>query len=359
MEIDLDILDRRIVIDDVCAWPNLTLMPNGDVVATIWNQPCHGHWEGSSECWASENGGVTWAYRGTPAPHKPTENRHDVGGGPAKNGDLVIMCSGKSDRPKPPADPAAESYTRSLTAGHYRTRTLAYIKARGKDEAHLLPPLLSRSADGGRTWDIREDALPPKREGGELIPHGDLETAADGALCQSVYTETIRPSRTYILRSDDDGYTWSPPTLLAEGFNECDILHLGDGEWLAACRREGGASNHLFRSRDDGHTWAHEEMLAPNGTSAVNLMRLADERVVFTSGDRSVNRRGIDVRVSLDERGQRWSIPHRLKHIDAYTDSGYPSTVQLPDGRLVTAYYAGEDGAYRRYHMGVVLWRIR
>jgi Na+/melibiose symporter-like transporter len=36
----------NIAIDNVCAWPNLTKLPDGAIIATIFNQPCHGLWEG-------------------------------------------------------------------------------------------------------------------------------------------------------------------------------------------------------------------------------------------------------------------------------------------------------------------------
>ena len=39
-----------VAIDNVCAWPNLTLMPNGEIAAVIFNEPCHGTWEGDVEC---------------------------------------------------------------------------------------------------------------------------------------------------------------------------------------------------------------------------------------------------------------------------------------------------------------------
>ena len=35
-------MERYVAIDDVCAWPNLTLMPDGAIVATIFNQPTSG-----------------------------------------------------------------------------------------------------------------------------------------------------------------------------------------------------------------------------------------------------------------------------------------------------------------------------
>ena len=53
--------EHYIAIDNVCAWPNLTRTPDGTIVATIFNQPCHGKWEGDVECWASEDGGEHWS----------------------------------------------------------------------------------------------------------------------------------------------------------------------------------------------------------------------------------------------------------------------------------------------------------
>ncbi len=40
-----------VAIDNVCAWPNLTVFRDGTIIATIFNQPCHGLWEGDVECW--------------------------------------------------------------------------------------------------------------------------------------------------------------------------------------------------------------------------------------------------------------------------------------------------------------------
>ena len=58
----MDILQRYVAIDDKCAWPNLTLLPDGRIVATIFGEPCHQLWEGSSECWISRDGGRLWSF---------------------------------------------------------------------------------------------------------------------------------------------------------------------------------------------------------------------------------------------------------------------------------------------------------
>ena len=62
----------HVAVDNVTAWPNLTLLPNGEIIASIFNQPSHGSVEGEVECWATTDQGRTWEKRGVPAPHRAT-----------------------------------------------------------------------------------------------------------------------------------------------------------------------------------------------------------------------------------------------------------------------------------------------
>jgi len=34
-------IEHLVGIDGVCAWPNLTLLPDGTILTVIFNQPCH------------------------------------------------------------------------------------------------------------------------------------------------------------------------------------------------------------------------------------------------------------------------------------------------------------------------------
>ena len=47
-----------------------------------------------------------------------------------------------------------------------------------------------------------------------------------------------------------------------------------------------------------------------------------------------------------------------LVTLDTDGDMGYPSTVQLSDGTLVTAYYTSKDTHHDRYHAGIVIWEL-
>ena len=46
--------ERYMAIDNVCAWPNLTLMPDGSVVATIFNRPYHQRYPMGAVRWVLE-----------------------------------------------------------------------------------------------------------------------------------------------------------------------------------------------------------------------------------------------------------------------------------------------------------------
>ena len=121
-------MERYIAIDNVCAWPNLTLLPNGNIAAVIFNTPSHSRFEGEVECWISTDGGLFWKKAGVPIPHKPGENRMNVSAGLAKDGALIVICSGWT--PVPPFGQEDK-----------------IVKNR-----KVVDSIICRSYDEGRTW---------------------------------------------------------------------------------------------------------------------------------------------------------------------------------------------------------------
>lgn len=318
---------RYIAIDNVCAWPNLTKMPDGTVVAAIFNQPCHGLWEGDVECWGSEDGGHTWRLRGTPAPHEPGTTRMNVAAGLAANGDLIVLASGWTHRPR-----RGEGQ-----AGH-------------GPPARTLRPWVCRSSDGGRTWSRSETfTLPQDIE--SVIPFGDIIQLADGGLGAACYAQ----GSTFFYASTDDGLTWQVRGVLQrDNINETALLALPDGGILACARTVDDQHLELFRSTDHGKNWQREQALSQAKQHPAHLLNLIDGRVLATYGDRRDGHHGIEGRFSSDA-GRTWSEPHRLVELEP-ADLGYPATVQHNDGTLLTAWYASGVTAHQRYHMGVGLW---
>ncbi len=139
---------RFVAIDNVCAWPNVTLLKDGTLTATIFNQPSHGRVEGDVETWISTDGGLLWERSGVPAVHEPGTNRLNVAAGRAHDGSLVVLSSGTSNM-----EPRGGSTTDGLW--------------------DWLPILVSRSWDRGRTWQRSSSVELP--DGVDyMIPFGDI-----------------------------------------------------------------------------------------------------------------------------------------------------------------------------------------
>jgi sugar lactone lactonase YvrE len=329
-------IQRVVAVKGVCAWPNLTLMPDGTITAIIHNQPAHGLMEGDIDCYGSADG-VKWEKRSTITQHEPGTIRMNHAAGLAKNGDLVVLCSGWTDHQQPerPKQP--------------------------KFRDGILPNWVLRSKDGGRTWEKRTEFPKPEAGWTEHIPFGDIWAGEDGALHTSCYQGLLAdPTKSFKTKqyrsahfvSKDDGWTWELVSIIGERHNETDLFPLGGKSWLAAARVE---AMDLFRSDDGGKTWQPPQRVTERNEINGHLTRLKDGRLLLTYGVRVAGRQGVSAKFSKDD-GKTWSDPVRLARSFG-GDCGYPSSVQLADGRIVTAYYAKDAPELNGYHMGCAVWR--
>ena len=357
---------QAVAVRNVTAWPNLTPLADGTIVASIFNQPSHGFWEGDVDCWATTDSGASWQLRGTPAPHEPTTNRMNVAAGTNAKGELIVLAAGWSHRPPPPPEGTPRRFD---------------------PPAVILPIWVCRSTDGGRTW-IRSEGveLPSKSRlaaqgialSDHLFPFGDIIRTGDGKLGVCLYApkslgvpNSNHEHASYFFTSADDGLTWSIAGVIGwNDVNETTPLLLPDGSLLACGRTTRGRHLEIFRSGDHGATWKAEGLVTASGEHPADLTMLADGRILLTYGDRngalpgskwpdglpgsSTFPHGIEVRVSSDA-GRTWSPPERIATFDG--DGGYPATVQLKDGRLLTAYYAKRTPLHEGYQMATVIWK--
>lgn len=328
-------LSRFVAIDNVCAWPNLTLQRDGSITAIIFGQPSHGLMEGDTECWGSSDG-LFWSKRGVAAAHEPTCIRMNAAAGLAKNGDLVVLCSGWTDtkqeeRPKQP--PFRDAILRSWVC---------------------------RSSDGGRTW-ARDKEFPAPPPGWcEYVPFGPIALGADGALHATCYNgqfaDPTKSSKSkggcaWHFISTDDGRHWQTNSVIGPKHNETSLLHLDGPRWLAAARID---ATEIFRSEDDGKTWVSAGRVTARNEINAHLARLKDGRLLLTYGSRIKGQCGVLAKFSADE-GKTWGAPLRLANSLEW-DCGYPSSVQRADGQIVTAWYSKASEYHQRYHMAVALW---
>ncbi len=95
-------------------------------------------------------------------------------------------------------------------------------------------------------------------------------------------------------------------------------------------------------STDKGKTWSEPEMLLDEtGGAPPHLIQLKSGLIVSTYGRRK-QPYGIMAMISSDG-AKTWEKDIRLYENTASDDIGYPSTIELDDGTLITVFYATEE----------------
>ncbi len=111
------------------------------------------------------------------------------------------------------------------------------------------------------------------------------------------------------------------------------------GRLICHIRTEPGFSTYQATSNDGGVTWsAPKPLLGPHGGAASHIMRHSSGVLVASYSYRE-KPYGIKIMLSSDN-GESWDVEHRLYTGEASADLGYPSTVELADGSLLTVFYA-------------------
>lgn len=210
---------------------------------------------------------------------------------------------------------------------------------------------VTRSIDGGQTWS-KPTEIDVTDLAGYGSPYGKIITMPDGAMLMPIYgsggrdetTGKTRPGDfSYLYRSTDNGQTWSPySTIGATRFNETGIVRLDTGEMLAAMRTVAPDQDvWLSRSKDDGKTWSEPVKVTTRVVHPADLVQLPDGRVLLVSGDRRKPFGVIGIVGSAD----KFDFANAFKLVDTAinTDCGYPSSIVLKDGKVMTAYYATGD----------------
>lgn len=326
-------MERYIVVDNYCGWPKLTLMPNGDINMNMHNRPSHGSADGYVECWKSVDGGRSFQFSGVPVHPARGEARIDEAAGLALNGDYLTIVDRRNTEDR--------------------------------------TPTMARSKDGGKTFVITHPQFRVAETGDTtaLFPYGSIVGIDGKRLAFNFWTPLDQnfgadEHASYVCTSDDDGHTWKAG-MIDRGINEAALLFYDDLHGIAAARIDTGGSAarpdsgggmNLYRTADGGKSWTLESRITSACMYPAHLLRLVGGETLMTYGFRFANLHGIIASVSSDQ-GRTWSEPNVLVQYPA-VDSGYPSSVQLADGSLVTAYYCSGCREHKRYHVGVIKWNL-
>jgi len=230
-----------------------------------------------------------------------------------------------------------------------------------------------RSTDGGRSWEYILAATKPASvtTGSSGILARNVIQNPDGSLIwiggQTTYGDrNAPPSHAWRSVSRDGGRTWGEATEIPirkdpEGmFDEAAMIRLSDGRLLAASRvtdshlhggklparprpeHDGEDADHmvLAESSDDGFTWSEPRDFLNYSRVHAELVQLKDGRLLSCYAAYHLPL-GIFAILSEDN-GRTWSTDNPIQlAISTRVYTGWPTSVQLDDGSIVTVYATG------------------
>lgn len=205
----------------------------------------------------------------------------------------------------------------------------------------------SRSEDGGKTWSAPVNC-------GVSSPHGPVELQ-DGRILYvgKLGAEKVPGKHGSPFRSEmgarisaDDGKSWLDGGLIparpgddVANYHEPHAVETTDGRIVVHIRNHNEQDHYQIlqsESTDGGQSFSVPHNTGLDGYPA-HLLRLRDGRLLSTFGYRKVPRGN---HASISENGGRsWSEPMVLDEHPQPRDIGYPSSVEMADGSLMSLWY--------------------
>jgi sialidase-1 len=216
-----------------------------------------------------------------------------------------------------------------------------------------------RSTNGGKSWEEPVKQI-------VSAPHGPIELA-DGRL---IYVGTGKINDLYgigVEESTDDGQSWKlistieiPKDKSINDFSEPHVVETSDGKLVTMIRYEPTDQSewylHQSESYDGGKSWTRARKTTIWGYPA-HLLRLKNDWLLAVYG---VRRKPYGERACISkDGGKSWDIANEVIFSESSNgDQGYPSSVQLDDGSILTVYYQidqpGEKTCLKATH-----WKLR
>jgi sialidase-1 len=202
----------------------------------------------------------------------------------------------------------------------------------------LLGTWMVRSTDGGMTWSA-PFRVPLNS------PHGPIAVAG-GRLLYAGKQLWSPGTKVGAAESSDDGKTWrwlsdipARPGDRVENYHELHAVEAADGRVIVHIRNHNPANRGetlQCESEDGGRTWTTPHSIGVWGLPS-HLLRLRNGNLLMSYGYRRAPF-GNRARLSKDQ-GRTWSQAITISDDAPGSDVGYPTTVELPDGQLVTVWY--------------------
>lgn len=228
--------------------------------------------------------------------------------------------------------------TKAMAPEQFARWKAAHERLSAEDRKAELGEWVIRSTDGGKSWSTRIPTIVNS-------PHGPIQLA-DGRLLYAGKQLWTGDKKIGVAESTDDGQTWKwladIPLRAGDSMKEYHELHAieaKDGTLIAQIRNHSTANKGetlQSESTDGGKTWTEPHSIGVWGLPS-HLLRLRDGRLVMSYGHRRPPY-GNQARISTDN-GKTWGEAMIISGDGIGGDLGYPSTVELEDGTLLTIWY--------------------
>jgi hypothetical protein len=316
-------------------WPTLTRRRNGQLLV-VWSGGREAHVcpFGRVEMMRSDDDGQSWTW-----PRVLLDSAiddRDAGVLETSKGTLLVTTF-TSLAWEPIFDKAVAEKSKWSADKLARWRA-AHARIDGDARKNELGRWMLRSTDGGLTWSPPYDCIVNS-------PHGPIELS-DGRLLYAGKRLWHESNAVGVCTSYDDGKSWqwlakipARPGDDPTAYHELHAVEASDGTIVVQIRNHNKANERetlQSESRDGGKSWSVPRSIGVWGLPSF-LLRLKDDRLLMTYGYRRTPY-GNQARVSNDH-GRSWSEPITVYGQGTSGDLGYPSTVQLEDGALLTVWY--------------------
>lgn len=330
------------------AWPSVARLRNGHLAAVASGFRL-GHLCPFGKCVmiTSEDEGKTWS-RPAVIIDTPLDDRD---GGILPFGKHSLMITSFNNR---------ICAQREWNAGKnaYIDAYLDSVDADAAEERYLGSTFVISHDDGTTFSEIHRSPItsphgPCLLPGGEILYVGRTFSSCDKKQendCIAAYL--VRPDGSMEKRGEIENIG---PALLS---CEPHAIALPDGTILVHIRVQGDGVFTLYQSEstDGGYTFSHPHLLlAPTGGAPAHLLQLKNGMLLSVYGYRNPPY-GIKVMISTDN-GKTWDADHDLYVNGVTPDIGYPASVELENGDILTVYYAHPQANAPAVIMQTV-WRI-
>lgn len=327
-------------------WPTLARRRSGELlVIASGGREAHVCPFGWVEMMRSKDGGYTWNYPEV-LYDSPLDDR-DAGVLETAKGTLLVttFTSVAYESRLTDAETIKSGQEGAWSDDKLRRWRAAHQRVSAAQREAALDSWMLRSTDGGVSWSAPYRCLVNSPHGPIQLSDGRLLYAGKRFACGSA---TRCDGRIGVCESIDDGLTWrwlaeiparSGDGYQDDGYSELHAVETADGR-IVAHIRNGNKVNERetlqSESSDGGRTWSSPHAIGVWGLPS-HLLRLKDGRLVMSYGHRR-QPLGVQARIS-ETHGRTWSEAMIITGDGTSSDLGYPSTVELDDGSLLTVWY--------------------